>query len=133
MGMPKIEIRTQMFRGDWDQVWSQMRLLWIMEGLCRLNQTHIRQFTDFKERGLVERGRHLQMPPEQRSEPVETYLAQQPPWPEWVKDAQLHRSADFFDENGLLIGTALFCASLPEAYAGARRTCPCHPRDRALR
>ncbi len=41
MGMPRIEFRVQMFRGDWDQVWSQMRLLWLMEGLCRVNQTHI--------------------------------------------------------------------------------------------
>jgi hypothetical protein len=32
----------------------------------------------------------------------------------------MHGGADFFDQNGLMIGTALFCASLPEAYAGAR-------------
>ena len=55
MGMPRIEFRVQMFRGDWDQVWSQMRLVWLMEGLCRVNQTHIRQFDEFKKRGLVER------------------------------------------------------------------------------
>lgn len=53
--MPKIELRLQMFRGDWDQIWSQMRLLWIMEGLCRANQTHLRQFDAFKARGLIER------------------------------------------------------------------------------
>jgi len=64
--------------------------------------------------------RHLHLPPEQRSPPVEAYLAEQPPWPAWVDPVKLHRSADFFDQNGLLIGTALFCASLPEAYAGAR-------------
>jgi hypothetical protein len=45
-----------MFRGDWDQIWSQMRMLWLMEGLCRVNQTHIRQFNEFKKRGLVEFG-----------------------------------------------------------------------------
>lgn len=53
MGMPKIELRIQMFRGDFDQIWSQMRLLWAMEGLCRINQTHLRQFDYFKKRGLV--------------------------------------------------------------------------------
>lgn len=53
MGMPKIEFRLQMFRGDWDQIWSQMRLLWMMEGLCRVNQTHIRQMDAFKQRGLI--------------------------------------------------------------------------------
>ena len=54
MGMPKIELRLQMFRGDWDQIWSQQRLLWAMEGLCRINQTHLRQMNAFKERGLIE-------------------------------------------------------------------------------
>ena len=56
MGMPNIVFRCQMFRGDWDQVWSQMRMLWLMEGLCRVNQTHLRQFDEFKKRGLVENG-----------------------------------------------------------------------------
>lgn len=55
MGMPKIELRLQMFRGDWDQIWSQQRLLWAMEGLCRINQTHLRQMNAFKKRGLIER------------------------------------------------------------------------------
>ena len=54
--MPNIVFRCQMFRGDWDQVWSQMRMLWLMEGLCRVNQTHLRQFDEFKKRGLVEHG-----------------------------------------------------------------------------
>lgn len=54
MGMPNIVIRCQMFRGDFDQIWSQMRMLWLMEGLCRVNQTHLRQFEEFKKRGLVE-------------------------------------------------------------------------------
>ena len=56
MGMPNIVFRCQMFRGDWDQIWSQMRMLWLMEGLCRVNQTHLRQFNEFKRRGLVENG-----------------------------------------------------------------------------
>jgi hypothetical protein len=55
MGMPNITFRCQMFRGDWDQVWSQERMLWLMEALCRVNQTHLRQFEEFKRRGLVER------------------------------------------------------------------------------
>ena len=55
MGMPNIVFRCQMFRGDWDQIWSQMRMLWMMEALCRVNQTHLRQFDEFRKRGLVER------------------------------------------------------------------------------
>jgi len=54
VGMPNIVFRCQMFRGDWDQIWSQMRMLWLMEGLCRVNQTHLRQFDEFKKRGLIE-------------------------------------------------------------------------------
>lgn len=53
MAMPKIEFRLQMFRGDWDQVWSQLRMLWMMEALVRCNQTHLRQFDAFRKRGLV--------------------------------------------------------------------------------
>jgi hypothetical protein len=53
MAMPKIEFRCQMFRGDWDQVWSQMRMLWLMEALCRVNQTHLQEFSAFLKRGLV--------------------------------------------------------------------------------
>ncbi len=55
MGMPNITFRVQMFRGDFDQVWSQQRMLFLMEGLCRVNQTHLRQFEAFRKRGLVER------------------------------------------------------------------------------
>ena len=53
MAMPKIEFRCQMFRGDWDQVWSQMRMVFLMEALCRVNQTHLQEFEAFKKRGLV--------------------------------------------------------------------------------
>jgi intein/homing endonuclease len=31
-------------------------MLWLMEGLCRVNQTHLRQFDEFKKRGLIENG-----------------------------------------------------------------------------
>jgi hypothetical protein len=56
MGMPNITYRCQMFRGDWDQIWSQKRMLFLMEGLIRVNQTHLQQFDEFQRRGLVERG-----------------------------------------------------------------------------
>ena len=48
--MPNIVFRCQMFRGDWDQVWSQMRMLFMMEGLCRVNQTHLQEFEAMKKR-----------------------------------------------------------------------------------
>jgi hypothetical protein len=53
MAMPKIEFRCQMFRGDWDQVWSQERMLFLMEALCRVNQTHLQEMEAMKKRGLV--------------------------------------------------------------------------------
>ena len=53
MGMPKIEFRCQMFRGDWDQIWSQERMLHLMEALVRVNQTHLQEFAALKQRGLV--------------------------------------------------------------------------------
>ena len=53
MAMPKIEFRCQMFRGDWDQVWSQRRMVFLMECLCRVNQTHLQEFEALQKRGLV--------------------------------------------------------------------------------
>ena len=53
MAMPKIEFRCQMFRGDFDQVWSQERMLFLMEALCRVNQTHLQEMEAMKKRGLV--------------------------------------------------------------------------------
>jgi len=53
MGMPKIEFRIQLFRGDWDQIWSQLRMLWLMEALVRCNQIHLQEFEAFKKKGLV--------------------------------------------------------------------------------
>ncbi|MEY2461178.1 MAG: hypothetical protein QOG30_3008 [Acidimicrobiaceae bacterium] len=64
--------------------------------------------------------KHLVLPPAARSVPIHRYLSQRPALPAWTDDEKLQRSADFFDQNGLMIGSALFCASLPEAYAGAR-------------
>ena len=63
---------------------------------------------------------HLRLPPTNRSPVIDAYLAEEPPLPAWADETRMHRGADFFDQNGLLIGAALFCASLPEAYAGAR-------------
>lgn len=53
MAMPKIEFRCQMFRGDWDQVWSQRRMVFLMEALCRVNQTHLQEFEALQKRGLI--------------------------------------------------------------------------------
>ena len=53
MAMPKIEFRCQMFRGDWDQVWSQKRMVLLMEALVRVNQTHLQEFDAFVKRGLA--------------------------------------------------------------------------------
>ena len=53
MAMPKIEFRCQMFRGDWDQVWSQKRMVLLMEALVRVNQTHLQEFEAFVKRGLA--------------------------------------------------------------------------------
>jgi hypothetical protein len=48
-----ITLKTQLFRGDWDQARSQYSLLWFMEAMCRVNQSHIRQFIRLKEEGKV--------------------------------------------------------------------------------
>lgn len=48
-----ITLKTQLFRGDWDQARSQYSLLWFMEALCRVDQSHIRQFRHLHEDGKV--------------------------------------------------------------------------------
>jgi len=63
---------------------------------------------------------HLRLPSEQRSPVIDAYLAEQPPLPTWADPNLLASGADFFTLEGFGIGAALFCASLPEAYAGAR-------------
>jgi hypothetical protein len=63
---------------------------------------------------------HLVLPPERRSPPIERYFAEEPPLPSWADAALMAQGASFFDLYGLAIGSALFCASLPEAYAAAR-------------
>jgi hypothetical protein len=46
-----IVLKTQLFRGDWDQARSQYALLWFMEAMCRVNQSHIRQFKHLAAQG----------------------------------------------------------------------------------
>lgn len=65
-------------------------------------------------------GRHLVLPAEKRSAPLHDYLEARPPLPDWVNPKRMASSVDFFTQHGLTIGTSLFCASLPEAYAAAR-------------
>jgi hypothetical protein len=64
--------------------------------------------------------RHLVLPPEHLSAAITAYLAEQPPLPDWHQPNLLKAGADFFQQNALEIAAALFCASLPEAYAGQR-------------
>jgi hypothetical protein len=44
MSMQPIVFKVALFRGDFDQARSQYSLLWLMEALVRINQSHIRQF-----------------------------------------------------------------------------------------
>lgn len=46
-----IVLKTQLFRGDWDHARSQYALLWFMEAMCRVNQSHIRQAKNLADRG----------------------------------------------------------------------------------
>ncbi len=64
--------------------------------------------------------KHLALPPDKSSQPIQDYLAGKPPLPPWADEDKLKRAGNFFDDNGLWIGMALFGASLPEAYAAAR-------------
>lgn len=47
-----ITLKPALFRGDWDQARSQYSLLWFMEAMCRVNQSHIRQFNHLAEKGI---------------------------------------------------------------------------------
>lgn len=48
------------------------------------------------------------------------YLADAAALPEWADPELLRRGQEFFAVQGLYLATALFCASLPVAYASAR-------------
>ena len=65
-------------------------------------------------------GRHAALPSAHRSPAIDSYLVATPPLPSWSCPSKLEQAAAFFDERGIEIGSTLFCASLPEAYAGAR-------------
>ncbi len=69
---------------------------------------------------VAEIGKHLVLPPEQRSPAIHQYLEDRPSLPDWVDPKKIASSVDFFTEHAITIGTSLFCASLPEAYAAAR-------------
>ena len=53
MSMQPIVMKIALFRGDWDQARSQYSLLWCMEALVRINQSHIRQFRKLAQMGKV--------------------------------------------------------------------------------
>jgi len=47
-----ITLKPQLFRGDWDHARSQYALLWFLEAMCRVNQSHIRQFRHLAKKGV---------------------------------------------------------------------------------
>jgi hypothetical protein len=51
--MQPIVMKVALFRGDFDQARSQYSLLWLMEALTRINQSHIRQFRSLAKQGKV--------------------------------------------------------------------------------
>jgi hypothetical protein len=53
MSMQPIVMKIALFRGDFDQARSQYGLLWLMEALVRINQSHIRQFRGLAKQGKV--------------------------------------------------------------------------------
>jgi len=53
MSMQPIVFKVALFRGDHDQARSQYSLLWMMEALCRINQSHIRLNRGLADRGLA--------------------------------------------------------------------------------
>ena len=64
-------------------------------------------------------GVQLRAHPEVRHQLIGEYLLSGPPLPEWVDARRVHEGQEFFRNYGLFIGAALFCASLPDAYAAA--------------
>jgi hypothetical protein len=57
--------------------------------------------------------------PDNRSEEVQQYLLDGPELPSWADEQLIAQGQAFFRSYGLVLGAALFCASLPEAYAAA--------------
>jgi hypothetical protein len=84
-------------------------------------EKHAAERPDASPRELVAGiARHLVLPPEHASAAIKAYLADQPPLPSWHDPALLEQGSSFFQQNALEIAAALFCASLPQAYAGQR-------------
>lgn len=46
-----IVLKATLFRGEWDHARSQYSLLWFMEAMCRVNQSHIRQMKHLARQG----------------------------------------------------------------------------------
>lgn len=63
---------------------------------------------------------HLQLPPEDQVPAIATFLAAASVMPDWVERARLGRGQQFFSEWALHQFTALYLASLPNAYAAAK-------------
>jgi len=68
---------------------------------------------------IAQVGVHLRAHPEVRHQLIGEYLLNGPDLPEWVDPTRVAQGQAFFHEYGLFIGAALFCASLPDAYAAA--------------
>ena len=61
----------------------------------------------------------LHRSPEEQHPLVAAYLVDGPELPPWADHERIARGQAFFRAHGPLVGAALFCASLPEAYAAA--------------
>ncbi len=64
--------------------------------------------------------RQLRQAPEAQHPAVARYFLEGPARPDWADPVLLARGQRFFRSNDLVIGASLFCASLPEAYSGAK-------------
>jgi hypothetical protein len=82
----------------------------------------------FKETEKEDDPRHLirrlvrcpVLPEDDRPPSVDAYHRDTPPLPDWADDDRIRRGVDVFEKWGLLFGTSLFCASLPQAYAASK-------------
>ena len=63
---------------------------------------------------------HHDVPDDERSPALAAYLDDEPPLPAWADAEQIRRGEEVFCQWGPLVGASLFCAALPEAYAGAK-------------
>jgi hypothetical protein len=61
--------------------------------------------------------RHVDLDPEEQHPAVAAYLRTPAPWPPWAEPAKVAVASERFGVWGLNVFAALFCASLPMAYA----------------